>query len=310
MNNDAVSTQNGSITQSNTSPGGDAGQAATTSSANNQESAMNENAVSTQAGLAAGSAAGGPGGRASAPAGGASPAPAAGDPARAAVTLAVPTGAYASPFGSARALVGVRGNRANVVIAAAQRLALTLPGSALGADPQVAGTLGALGQIVSGLVGDRLLAARLKRQLSQVMARIKQETKAVRNALAVCSSAAHVAAKGDRALLADAGFLTAAAATKLMTAPGAPPGFTATAGPRAGTLVLDWGRTRGVKLFVVAMSFAPVTATSWGPPPGRVKRKMVLKGLPPGQTVSFRVAGVSAGKEQGPWSEVASVVVP
>ncbi len=316
MNSNAVSTQSGLTTQSNPSPGGDAGSIAKPGSPasgaspgeGSQVSIMNSDASKAGSAQASASETGagqpqGDGAGVSSPGNAASPA------AQPAVSLVIPTGVRVRAVGSARATTGEGNGGWSGLLAAEQRLESTLPGSTLGQDPQVMSTFGRWKQLTVGYLADRRLIAQLKVQLRQLTARSASEKADCRAAAGVCRSAANAAANGDHALLAEAGFQVAKSPATA-SPPDAPPDFTAKPGPRAGTVVLDWGSVPRAKRFAAMQSFDPVTGASWHATETKVRRRVVLKGLPPGQKMSFRLAAFGANDQQGPWSDIVSVIVP
>jgi hypothetical protein len=125
------------------------------------------------------------------------------------------------------------------------------------------------------------------------------------------TASVQVAAAGNAQIITSAGIPVAAGKVKASAAPKvlvAPAQVMLTPGRLSGEEWLTFGKVKGASGYVAQRSFEPVTATSWVAVEGKITRHMLMKGLPPTQRVSFRVAAVTAS-DQGPWSQVVAITV-
>jgi hypothetical protein len=115
-------------------------------------------------------------------------------------------------------------------------------------------------------------------------------------------SAAHLASGGDILDLLSLGVAAPLKAVKTVVVVGPPTNVQITAGKYAGQIVLGYSPVKGAQEYVLQQSFEPVSATSWTAVQGKIHRRRVVVGLPPGQHMQFRMASVN-GAGQSAWSE-------
>jgi hypothetical protein len=192
-------------------------------------------------------------------------------------------------------------------LAVAESVAQMLPGSALD-TPQVQACFAPWNRCADALALNRKQSKALRMQLRNLAAQGRELEKAFRKYGQAFYATIDVAAAGNEQLLTGAGVparqIVARAPKELL----APTGLTATPGRYAGEMTLDWRPVKGAHYYQAQMSFAPVTDASWQTLEQKTRRKRLLKGLPPGQQVWFRVAALGAAGT-GPWSEPLAATV-
>ncbi len=151
--------------------------------------------------------------------------------------------------------------------------------------------------------------AALLNELKNLRLSMKGWTQNFRKGSQKVGKAAMLATDGDEEKMNDLGV------PSLVVKGGAPPRELAAPaslllvyGKLSGELVLTGGAVKHAQGYAFERSSDPPTETSWVVAQHNGRRRLTLKGLPPGQKMWFRVAANGA-IGTGPWSQLATIVI-
>jgi hypothetical protein len=83
-----------------------------------------------------------------------------------------------------------------------------------------------------------------------------------------------------------------------------------TEGDFEGTLDAAWDRVRGASSYEIQISVDPITPTSWAFKQSASKSSATISGLTSGAKLWVHARAIGAGNTPGPWSDLATKIVP